>query len=357
MRNLRTKSMKAMRTRILSMALAALTSGTLLAGNPDRAGSAGATQLLINPWARSTGWALANTSTLRGVESMFGNIAGLAHTHKTELVFSSTRWLEGSGTKISAVGFGQKLGESSVLGISAMSMSFGDIPVTTVNQPEGGLGTYSPTNSNIALSYAKEFSNSIYGGMTVRVVSENIANVRSQGMCFDAGIHYVTGPTDNVHFGISLKNVGPPMRFSGDGLAVQGLLTSGSDQLTLEQRSERFELPSQLNIGAAYDFNFGELSRLTIAGNFTSNAFTRDQFTLGAEYAFKKMFHLRGGYMYEDGITSDEDRSTVFTGPSAGVSIDLPFGAEKVSAFAIDYGYRATNPFGGVHSIGLRVSL
>lgn len=339
------------------MALAAAVSGAVLAGNPDRAGSAGATQLLINPWARSSGWALANTSSIRGVESVFGNVAGLAHARKTELVFSTTRWLEGSDTKINSVGFGQKLGESSVIGISVMTTSYGDLPVTTVDQPEGGLGTFSPRSSNIGLAYAKEFSNSIYGGIQFKVVSESIANVRSSGMCFDAGIHYVTGPTDNVHFGISLRNVGPPMTFTGDGMAVQGVLTTGSDQLTLEQRSERFELPSQLNIGAAYDLNFSEISRLTLAGNFTSNAFTRDQFTVGAEFAFKKMFHLRAGYMYEDGITNDAERVTVFTGPSAGVSIDLPFGAEKASAIAFDYGYRATNPFSGVHSIGVRISL
>jgi hypothetical protein len=311
----------------------------------------------MNPWSRSSGWALANTSTLRGVEGMFGNVAGLAHTHKTEIMFSNTRWLEGSGVKVNSVGLGQKLGESGVIGLSATTLNYGDLPVTTVNQPEGGLGTFSPTSANIGIAYAKEFSNSIYGGLLFRVVSESIASVRTSGIAFDAGIQYVTGPTDNVHFGIALKNVGPAMSFSGDGLAVQGLLVSGSDQLTLEQRSEAFELPSMLNIGAAYDFNFGELSRLTIAGNFTSNAFTRDQFIIGAEYAFKKMFHLRAGYLYEDGITNDEERVTVFTGPSAGLSVDLPFGAEKMSAFAIDYSYRATNPFSGVHSIGLRLSL
>jgi hypothetical protein len=351
------KSKKAMQARIYTMAGAALLSGVLMAGNPDRAGSAGASQLLINPWSRSSGWALANTSTLRGVEGMFGNVAGLAHTHKTEIMFSNTRWLEGSGVKVNSVGLGQKLGESGVIGLSATTLNYGDLPVTTVNQPEGGLGTFSPTSANIGIAYAKEFSNSIYGGLLFRVVSESIASVRTSGIAFDAGIQYVTGPTDNVHFGIALKNVGPAMSFSGDGLAVQGLLVSGSDQLTLEQRSEAFELPSMLNIGAAYDFNFGELSRLTIAGNFTSNAFTRDQFIIGAEYAFKKMFHLRAGYLYEDGITNDEKRVTVFTGPSAGLSVDLPFGAEKMSAFAIDYSYRATNPFSGVHSIGLRLSL
>jgi hypothetical protein len=47
----------------------------------------------------------------------------------------------------------------------------------------------------------------------------------------------------------------------------------------------------------------------------------------------------------------------VFTGPSAGLSVDLPFGPEKKNSFAIDYGYRTTNPFSGVHSIGIRISI
>ncbi len=344
-------------TRIVAGLGLALVAGAAMAGNPDRAGSAGATQLLVNPWARSSGWALANSAMLKGVEGMFGNVAGLAHVRKTELLFTSTRWLEGSGVKVNAVGFGQKLGESGVLGISATTFSFGELPVTTVDQPEGGMGTFSPTQANIGLAYSKAFSNSIYGGLLVRVISESIANVRTSGICFDAGIQYVTGPSDNIHFGIALKNVGPAMHFSGDGMSVQGLLLGGDKTMTLEQRSADFELPSMMNIGAAYDINISELHRVTVAGTFSSNSFTRDQFILGAEYAFKKMIHVRGGYLYEKNVTSSDLRETVFTGPSAGLSVDFPFGEEKKSAIAIDYGYRATNPFSGVHSIGVRLSL
>lgn len=342
---------------VFLVAIAAFASTTVLAGNPDRAGSAGATQLLINPWTRSAGWGLANSASLRGVESMFGNVAGLAQVNRTEVVFSNTRWMSGSGVSINSIGLGQKLGSSGVLGITATTMSFGELEVTTYENPEGGRGTFSPTMANIGLAYAKSFSNSIHGGILVRMVSESIANVRTSGVCFDAGIHYVTGPQDNVHFGIALKNVGPAMSFSGDGLAVQGLLVTGSDQLTLEQRSGKFEIPSLLNIGASYDWNISELQRLTFAGTFISNSFTNDQGIVGVEYAFKKMFHLRGGYLYEKGITSDEERTTVFTGPSAGVSLELPFGQEKKSAVSLDYSYRTTNPFSGVHSVGIRISL
>lgn len=188
------------------------------------------------------------------------------------------------------------------------------------------------------------------------MVSESVSNVRSTGVCFDAGIHYVTGEQDNVHFGIALKNVGPAMSFSGDGLAVQGLLTSGSDQLTLQQRSAKQEIPSLLNIGAAYDWHISEVHRLTVAGTFISNSFTKDQGLVGLEYAFRKMLHLRAGYTYEK-KGSGEDRTTWFTGPSAGLSIDFPFGEEKKSAVALDYAYRTTNPFSGFHSLGIRITI
>lgn len=342
---------------LMVLVLGSATCLPALAGNPDRAGSAGATQLLINPWARSAGWGLANAATVRGVEAMFGNVAGLARVNKTEIYFTSTRWLEGSDVKVNAFGFGQKLGESSVLGLTATTINYGEVNVTTVDQPAGGIGTFRPNSANIGIAYAKEFSHSIYGGVVVRVASESIANVRTSGFCFDAGIHYVTGATDNIHFGIALKNVGPPMRFNGDGLAVQGLLTTGSDQLTIEQRSERFELPSMMNISAAYDFNISEMHRITVAGNFVSNSFTKDQFVLGAEYAFKKMIHLRGAYLYEKDITDNAKRETVFTGPSAGLSVDFAFGPEKKNILALDYAYRATNPFSGVHQVGVRISL
>jgi hypothetical protein len=345
------------RPAVLLAAIATLASGTVLAGNPDRAGSAGATQLLVNPWTRSAGWGLANSACLRGVESMFGNVAGLAQTNHTEVVFSNTRWMSGSGVSINSIGVGQKLGASGVLGITATTMSFGELEVTTTETPEGGRGTYSPTMANIGLAYAKSFSNSIHGGILVRMVSESIANVRTSGVCFDAGIQYITGPEDNMHFGIALKNVGPAMSFNGDGLAVQGLITTGSDQLTLEQRSGRFEIPSLLNMGVAYDWNISEMHRLTFAGTFISNSFTKDQGIIGVEYAFRKMAHLRAGYLYEEGITSDENRTNVLTGPSAGVSFDFPFGEEKKSSVSLDYSYRTTNPFSGVHSLGIRISL
>jgi len=340
-------------------------STALYAGNEDRAGQAGASELLINPWARSTGWGSANSASINGLEAMYMNVAGISFTRRTEILFAHTQWLVGSGTSINSFGLTQKIGEAGVLGLGIMSMGFGDLAVTTVDQPEGTGSFFSPRYMNIGLAYAKTFSNSIHGGIAVKVISESIANAKAQGFAFDAGIQYVTrlgnkeNPLrkDNFSFGISLRNVGPPMRFSGDGFSVRGLVSSTGTSLTMEQRSAKFEMPSLLNIGVTYIYRISEAHRLSFAGTFTSNSFSKDQFRGGLEYGFKQYFALRGGYVYEKGQNSDVNSTTAFTGPAAGASVGVPFGKEKQGSFAVDYSWVATKPFQGNHSIGVRINL
>jgi len=332
----------------------------LIAGNEDRTGEAGASELLINPWARSSGWGDANSACIRGLEAQYLNVAGTAFTKGTELVFSRTIWLQGTDININAFGISQKLGENKgVISFGIMSMSFGEIDITTVDFPEGGgIGTFSPSLLNISISYAKAFSNSIYGGINFKIISEQISDVSAQGLAIDAGIQYVTGVDENIKFGISMKNVGPTMKYSGDGLSFRGFVPGQENSLTVEQRSASFELPSLIKIGASYDFLFTDHT-LTVAGNFTSNSFTKDQYALGLQYSWKEYLVLRGGYVYEEDLFSDFDagRTTALTGPTAGITVQAPLNKEKGSSFSVNYSYRASDPFSGTHSIGARINL
>lgn len=347
--------------------IATLTGSVAMAGNPDRIGQAGATQLLINPWAQSSGLGWAATSNVRGLEAMFYNIGGLAHSSRTELGFSNTNWLAGSGISINSFGFSQSLGGEGVIGISVMTMDMGEIEVTTVNQPEGGLGTINPQNTNIGIGYAKKFTNTISGGVLVRVHSEAIPNASVQGIALDAGIQY-TETSDksdklkqnDIKFGISMKNVGPDARYSGDGLTFKATNPDNEVQQSFLFRTAGFGLPTLINIGASYDMRLDKTTetynhRLTPAANFTSNAYTRNQLTLGAEYGFKDLFMLRAAYAYEKNIFDAELRTTALTGLVAGFSIELPTSKTSDNIFGIDYSYRHSNPFGGSHSVGVRI--
>lgn len=336
-----------------------LGSNVLYAGNEDRVGSAGASELLINPWARSSAWGDAGMSCVNGLEASFMNVAGLAFTDKTELIFNRTNWLQSTGIKMNSMGIAQRTGDVSVIALTFTSMNFGDVMITTTDLPEGGIGSFSPRYFNLGFSYAREFSNSIYGGLTVRAISEQINNAKASGIAFDAGIRYVTGEKDNIKFGITLKNVGPTMSFEGDGFSVTSIIQATNMSTTTEQRTAKFELPSLVNIGFSYDFLISEAHKLTAAGSYTSNSFSKDNFRLGLEYSFntkKATFIARGGFVQEKGILSADTRTSALTGPTGGISVDMKAG-EKGTNIGFDYTYRASNPFNGVHSIGVRINL
>ncbi|MDD2962329.1 MAG: PorV/PorQ family protein [Bacteroidales bacterium] len=331
----------------------------LMAGNKDRSGQAGVYELLINPWAASSGWGGVNIASVRGLEGIYNNVAGIAHTKTTELIFSHTQYLKNSDINIVAFGFTQRVGESGVLGMTITSMSAGEIMITTPTLPEGGIGTFSPSLMNVALSYAKSFSNSITGGLTLRMISESISDLSANGVALDAGIQYVTGEDENIKFGITLKNIGPRLAFSGDGLTNHAWLTDEDDKFSVSQRESQFELPATLSIGAAYDFLF-ERSRFTLAGSFQSHSFNNDQYRIGGEFSFRNYVVLRAGYTYEDGQTNDiysGERYTLDNGLSGGLSVQVPMNKEKGSLFAVDYSYRSTEHFDGTHSIGVRITL
>ena len=373
--------MKKLLVSIIACSVAA--SAAAQTANEQKSGTAGASELLINPWAQSSGMANAHTAGIRGVEAIRLNVGGLARVNRTEIVFANTQWLKGSEVRINSIGMAQPIGDNGgVLGFEVMAMDLGDFYLTTENNPDNN-GIFDVNFINLGLSYSKAFSRSIFGGITVRAVSESLPNARALGVCFDAGVQYITNLghnpdslNGNFRIGVSLRNVGPPMSYSGDGLNRRVNILSGNlaeEQLTLNIPVEQFEIPSQLNIGAAYDYHVAQDHRITIAGNFNSNSFTLDQFQGGLEYGFMNRFMVRGGLDIQKNVFDEDKARVAHNGPTVGATVQVPFGrsvtdtgltegeeapsAAKNKLFGIDYSYRSTNVFSGTHSIGIRLSL
>lgn len=342
-------------------------SAQVFAGNKDRTGQAGATELLINPWGQSTGVFALNGSYVTGLDAMKTNIAGLAMVKNTEVGLAHSIYLKGSNVTVSDIGFAQKVGNLGVIGFNIMSMGFGEINITTTNDPEGlASGTYKPQFLNFQLGFAKEFSNSIRAGIAATFVSEQISSVKATGACFEGGVQYVTGKRDNFHFGVTLRNVGTNMRFSGQGFSFSADQPgTTTDQVFNGQvPTEKFEMPTYLNFGVSYDWYLDEKHlkseddlpkhRATFMANFTSNSFNNDYLGAAIEYSFREMFMIRGGYRYEKGIGNSTESNTFYTGLAAGATIQKGIG-DKGPILALDYSYRPTaRPNNGVHTFSLR---
>ncbi|MDP2176686.1 MAG: PorV/PorQ family protein [Bacteroidota bacterium] len=375
---------------VLSLLMTSFSVSSQNMDGPPRGGQYGFTQLLINGWGKSSGMGNSYSAGVSGVESFYLNIAGLGRIASTDIAFSRTSWLGGTGININTFGFGQKVGEDGVIGISVMSFALGQIPITTFDQPDGGIGTYRPSISNVNLAYAYNFSERISAGLNVKIASESTPDVRVGAMAFDAGLQYADqfvrgkksqvkyqNPENNpaaargsdIRFGVSIKNLGTDVRYTGDGLAAKSRIDGKSYEQTTSQRSDKTALPSQINIGLAYDFRLDKDSnsywhRLTPAITFTNNVAMYNQTSLGVEYAYKELLLLRAGYNYEKGVFNYETRNNAYTGLNVGTSIQIPMSKKDSngtrlnnSRFGIDYSYRFTRPFSGTHTFGIRVAL
>ena len=355
-------------------------SNVVRAGNKDRSGQAACAFLLYNPWASTNGWGTAGISHTKGIEATFSNVAGMAFTKKTEVAFTNTMFMQQSSTMINSIGIVQNLGKTKQendrgnLGVTVMIMSPGKIPITTVEQPEGGLGYYTHTMMNIAVSYALSFSDAIHAGFTLGINNQNAPSVSATGFTINAGIQYVTGRNDQFQLGVALRNFGLPIKYRGDGMMMRTSLPGNSFVSSLMIATEEAEMPVLLALGLSYDFLFGDktkaggepspkirredaMHRITLAGSFVANAYSQDQLVLGLEYSLLDYFQVRGGYILY-GFTFTNSISN-FTGPCVGASLLAPLkkGGMSPSRFAIDYSYRFTDVYKGCHAIGARLIL
>lgn len=342
---------KVLYTFILFIAIGSL----CFAGNPDRQGEAGAGELLLNPWARSAGLHSMTTSFASGVEALRLNPAGIGRLSSREIYLGNTRLYEGSGLQHNAVGYAQRGKGNGAFGFSLAIMDFGEIPITTEDQPEGTGGFYSPNFVNLGLGYSYTYENKISVGILTRLISETLPSLTAFGLAIDAGVQYVSGDRDNFKLGISLRNIGTPLKFSGEGLSRQVIVIEDQDPRKFDSRAEGFDLPSVLNIGFSYDFYLNDDIYIRGLANFTSNAFSRDQIGGGAELHYGDLVTLRGGYKYEIGQTTGGNNN-IYTGASAGGTINVPMKKGSANKLGIDYAYRTTSPFRGTHNFGVRLT-
>ena len=115
---------------------------------------------------------------------------------------------------------------------------------------------------------------------------------------FDFGTLLYTG-FNSLRLGMSISNMGPEMKFSGDDLAVpfdelQG--TGNNSSLPAELKTSEYDLPMTFRFGVAYDFLIGTNAILTTAAELKHPNDNLQQGALGAELAISEQFFLRSGY-------------------------------------------------------------
>jgi len=336
---------------ILALFSLLFTSLDARAGDDRRRGTAGASQLLVPVTARSASLGASMTSGLvglNGLEALISNPAGLAMNQGTAAIFSRMDYVADIG--VNYFGVAQSFGNNN-LAFHVNAWDFGDIPLQTETSPEITSVTYSASFITAGMTYARAFTDRISAGATFKVVSENIDDLSASAVAVDMGMTYVVGET-GLRLGVSLKNIGTDMQYSGVGLTRQIQIpnqpgNAANNALVLE--NEGVELPSLLNFGVAYTRQMAEGAVVTVLGNFRSNSFDQDQYSGGVELGLFDMVYLRGGM----DIVGDSDLS-FFTGTSFGAGVDLDMSGTRLQ---VDYALRSTDYFSNVSMITAAIDL
>ncbi|QQS36881.1 MAG: PorV/PorQ family protein [Ignavibacteriales bacterium] len=337
-------------TKILKISLLSLLLVVeVFAGGGKRNGTAGAQELLIPIGARGLALNGAYIAGLEGIESIYYNPAGVGFSkNSTEAMFSHMNYIADIGFSFAAVtsnfeGFG-------TLGFSVRTLEFGDIPVTTEENPYGTGATFSPTFVTLGITYANALTDRIRVGLNVNLVTEKIMRTSATGVSFDVGVQYNgIAEVDGLKLGIVLKNFGPQMKFSGPDL-----IRTANDQYSLRGEqfyvidAATFELPSQLELGLAYERRFEQDYKIILASSFQNNNFSNDEYKLAGEFAFQDMVFLRGGYSYAP--EAETDQETIF-GPTFGAGFNVNAGIDVT----VDYAYRWARYFDANHMFAIKL--
>jgi hypothetical protein len=330
--------------------LAVLGAGIAFAGAGNRAGTNGASELLIPVGTRDIALGGATAATSKGIEALFWNPAGTARTRNSaELYFSHMTYMADIDVNYGAVS--ANFEGVGVLSLSLKTLAIGDIPVTTTTDPDGTGQTFQPQFLTIGLSFARQLNDRIAVGFTTSLISESIGQVNATGFAFDIGVAYENlASISGLSIGIAVKNIGPSMRYGGSGLLVQGTVADQSRPAQFYQiQAAAFELPASIEFGLGYRRDLDASNAVQLSAAFQSNNFLDDAYKLGAEYSYQDLFFLRGGWALAQ--ATGNERTDLY-GPTFGAGVHTALGSVDLS---VDYAYRSMKVFEANHIFSVRL--
>jgi hypothetical protein len=298
---------------------------------------AGMTWLNMPIGPRAAGMGDAYVGVANDGSSFFWNPAGYAFTEGATLFANRTEWIADMSISAAAISYdARRLG---VIGFNITSVDWGTFRGTQRADNDAGYvetGDFSPTSAAIGLSYAYRISSEFGVGANVKYLHENLGSTRVGSfdgpedvtasmrlIAVDFGTLYYVGFRD-LRLGVSLRN------FSNEKA----------------YRTETFPLPMTLRFGTAMDvlsvFTTTADHRITMAADFLHSRDYSERLNLGAEYGFRDLLFLRGGYKHNYDIGS-------FT-VGAGIQVELGGITGR-----IDYSFLQTEFFDAVNMFSLEV--
>ncbi len=317
----------------LALALALLIWGSFATVAQDKVGTTAAPFLGIGVGARAVGMGNAYVALAEDPVALYWNPAGVVQMRTSGVEFSNSTWFVDS--RFQHVAAVLNTGNIGHLGISIMALNYGEIEVTTIDNPEGTGEQFSPLDLAVGLSYARALTDRFSAGLTVKYIQQSVWNESATGMALDMGVFY-RSDVKNLRIGMSMSNFGTDLRLEGKDLRVAYDVAPNQEgnnpRLPANLEVDKWPLPLVFRVGVAADVINSNAQRLTLEADALHPNDNSESANLGAEYAFRELFFIRGGLRHAFASITDD------SGWAAGAGIRVGLG--NAVGFRLDYVYQ-----------------
>jgi hypothetical protein len=291
----------------------------------ERVGQSGWQFLKINGDPRQAAMGGAFTAASPGnANAVLGNPAVLAGVEHFDLQLNRTNWI--ADITHQAAAFAAHLGGIGVVAVSVVTLDYGDMPETvnsfieTENRTEAVVTGefFSARDLAVGLSYARQITDRLSLGGSVRWLRQEIAELDMHNWSLDFGTMYYTG-FKSLRLAMTARNFGPDAHWVGWSEAYQA-------------EPDDIRMPIDFRVGVAMDFGDAQKSphvmTVVVEGDHPNDA--KEKLHLGVDYTFQNQVALRGGYK----LNYDEQSFTF----GAGVNHDLQGTKIDVNYAYVDFG-------------------
>lgn len=279
-----------------------------------RVGTRGAAFLELPVGARAQALAGAGAAIVTGVEALAWNVAAAAEVEELSVGYSFSTLYGDADISHQFVGAVLPLGDVSVLGLSVVSLTSGDMVRTSELFPDGGDplfgATFEFSGFAASLAYSRRITDRLNLGVAGKIVSEGIDNARANWLGVDVGVLFRTGLM-GVTLGAAIVNLGGESRFEGS--AIERQVAANQDvfetevPISVRFDTEELALPTAFRFSALFQVTGTAESllpdipaehRVQVAMGLYDSISSNLEPSIGVEYSWRDYFFLRGGKSY-----------------------------------------------------------
>jgi len=262
-----------------------------------KVGSTAAPFLNLGAGPKAIAMGGAFVATANDPTSLYWNPAGAARMLSSGAAFSHSSWF--ADINYNWAGAVLFLGDIGAVGLSVNFLDYGDIEVTTNEEPEGTGEIFNPQDFVIGLSYGYNLTDRFSIGGTVKYVNQKIWNSTADAVALDLGVLFISD-IYGLRIGATINNFGSDMQLDGKDLLMQvdvnEQISGNNDQILAKLNTDTYPLPLTFRVGIAMDVINLEDHRFTVGADALHPNDNSESLNVGGEYTFMNIVSLRGGY-------------------------------------------------------------